>query len=70
MSDGISVELVHVACEGCADAIFGRPKDRNPYHPLSAMEEWIAWEWGWDEGRWFLETRGCDEAQRWLREAA
>lgn len=70
MTEGVPLALLPVACEGCADAIFGRPRDRNPYHPLAAMDAYAAWEWGFDEGAHLLQTRGREEAARWLREVA
>ena len=67
---GISVELVGIAVDRAVDRFCGRPKLRNPYHPISAIEAYVAWDWGWDEAAYQLEMRGAEEAARWLREAA
>lgn len=67
---GISVDLVGVVVEGVTDRFCGRPRDRNPYDPGAAMDAYVAWEWGWDEGNFQLDIRGQEEARRWLKDVA
>jgi hypothetical protein len=62
--------LAPVLLEGAVDAFCGRPKEQNPYDPVSAADACYAWEWGWDEATEQLALRGQQEAARWLREAA
>lgn len=68
--DGVSVELLMVAAEGCVDYFVGRPRDRNPYNPVSARDDYEAWLIGWDDAQWLREARGQEAAARWLHDAA
>jgi hypothetical protein len=47
---------VCIVCEGCADAIFGRPATENPY-AADFQPAYGAWAFGHREGLWFLEAR-------------
>jgi len=59
-----------IAVEGAVDRFCGRPFDRNPYNPNAALEQFVAWEYGWQEAEYLLGIRGREEASRWRAEAA
>jgi hypothetical protein len=60
---------VCIVCEGCADAIFGRPASQDPYaSDFQPAHDALAF--GHSKGLWFLQVSGVDEARRWLRQAA
>jgi hypothetical protein len=65
-----AADLFGIVAEGAVDRFCGRPRERNPYCPTSALEHYAAWEFGWDEADHLLELRGAAEAARWLGEAA
>lgn len=65
-----AIELLGVIVEGATDRFCGRPRERNPYSPKYAPEQWAAWLAAWVEADALLDLRGRDEATRWLREAA
>jgi hypothetical protein len=62
--------LAPVLLEGAVDAFCGRPREANPYDPVSAADAWHAWLWGHDESSEQLALRGQPEAARWLGRAA
>jgi hypothetical protein len=70
VSEYARIELIPIAVEGAVDCFCGRPRDRNPYNPTYARDYFEAWSWGYDDAEFLLETRGRQEAARWLAEAA
>jgi ribosome modulation factor len=58
---------VGVALEGCADYFLGRPRQMNPYSP-NWEPAYSSWLEGWDEAKFFDETRGDQERRRWQLE--
>lgn len=64
------IELLNIAIEGAVDRFCGRPRANNPYSHACARGHWEAWLLGWDQADFMLESRGRQEATRWLREAA
>ena len=59
-----------IIVEGAVDRFCGRPREANPYCEEYAREAWFSWDFGWREAEWFLDTRGQEEAARWLEERA
>jgi hypothetical protein len=62
-----ALRLAPIIVEGATDRFCGRPADRNPYTKQTAGEWWDAWNVGWHEADYYLESRGQEEARRWLR---
>lgn len=60
-------DMLGVVVEGACDRWFGRPLDRNP---ASAAHAFRVWDFGWKEADFFIDVRGEEKAQRWLRDVA
>ena len=64
------VELLGIAVEGAVDRFCGRPRHANPYSLEYALDAFHAWDLGWGDAEYLLDTRGQEEARRWLEDAA